>query len=64
MSVGNKKTLAAVLAAGGLSLVAAGVPVNCGDKLQVMWDDAIVDGSRTTAARLLHHPIYAGTAMV
>ncbi len=52
-----------------LALMAAcghciGAPVDCGDKLQVMWDDEIVDVSRTTATRLIHHPVYADTVMV
>lgn len=51
-------TCAAVAAFG-----AAATPVDVGSRLQVMWDDYVVDAERTTATRLLHHPVYAGTAM-
>lgn len=45
--------------------VAASVaaPVDVSDRLQVMWDDHVIDAKLTTASRLLHHPVYAGTVM-
>ena len=48
----------------GIAAVASSAaPIDVGNRLQVMWDDYIVDVERTTATRLLHHPVYAGTAM-
>jgi len=46
------------------SSAAAAAPIDVGTKLQVMWDDYVVDTNRTTAARVLHEPAYAGVAMV
>ena len=37
--------------------------VDVGSRLQVLWDDHIVDTDRTTASRLVHHPEYAGVAL-
>ena len=45
------------------TVVSLAAPVDVGDRLQVMWDDYVVDAEQTTATRLLHHPVYAGTAM-
>ena len=60
--IGWKRQTAILLALAAACRLAA-APVDCGDKLQVMWDDHVVDVSRTTALRLLHHPVYAGTVM-
>ena len=45
------------------AVVAVAAPINIGDRLQVMWDDHVVDSARSTASKLLHHPVYAGTVM-
>ena len=39
-------------------------PVDVGDRLQLLWDDLLVDASRTTADRLMHSPRFAETAHV
>ena len=48
---------------GIVAIVTSAAPIDVGNCLQVMWDDYVVDAERTTATRLLHHPVYAGTAM-
>ena len=37
--------------------------IEVGDRLQVMWDDHVVDNKLSTAAKRLHHPVYAGKVM-
>ena len=39
---------------------AANEAIQAGDRLQVLWDDAIIDRSATTAERILHQPQYVG----
>lgn len=54
----------AVAAAGFGALAGMAVPgatsVDVGGRLQVLWDDHVVDAGRTTAVRIQHHPQYAG----
>lgn len=38
-------------------------PQAIGEKLQVFWDDQIVDRAETTASRVAHRPEFAGTVM-
>ena len=38
-------------------------PIRVGSRLQVLWDDHIVDAERTTASRIVHQPEYVGVAM-
>ena len=38
-------------------------PIDVGSRLQVLWDDHVVDAEKTTARRVLHHPEFAGTVM-
>jgi len=45
------------------AVVSSAAPIDVGTKLQVMWDNRIVDTNATTAAHVLHHPVYAGVAM-
>ena len=52
----------AVRKALGLDVCAAN-PIDVGSRLQVMWDDCIIDAERTTASRMVHQPEYAGVAM-
>ncbi|MBE6396778.1 MAG: hypothetical protein E7046_07225 [Lentisphaerae bacterium] len=52
----------AVRAALGLDNGAA-KPIEAGSRLQVMWDDRVVDVAKTTASRVLHQPQFAGTVM-
>lgn len=50
-----------------LALVASGVAraaIDVGNDLQVMWDDHVVDVERTTATRLVHHPVFDQVVMV
>lgn len=49
--------------AGIVVVTLSAVPVDVGNRLQMMWDDHVLDVGRTTATRLLHHPVYAGTVM-
>ena len=58
-----RKTAAAVgaLFAG---LTAMSTPIDVGDRLQLLWDDHLVDAEKTTATRLMHTPRFAGTAYV
>ena len=52
----NKLMIASLsVAAFGLAAVAQ-EPVEVGDRLQVMWDDFVVDTEKTTARRVQHHP--------
>ena len=53
---------AAVVIGAAVSAAASEV-VNVGSRLQVLWDDHIVDTAQTTASRLVHHPEYAGVAL-
>ena len=41
----------------------AAKPIDVGSRLQVMWDDYIIDAERTTASRIVHQPEYVGVAM-
>ena len=52
----------AVCAALGLR-ECANAPVEAGNRLQVLWDDHVVDVERTTASRVVHQPEYVGVAM-
>ena len=45
----------------GLPILAAPGPVDIGDRLQLLWDDALADVGKTTAERLMHRPEFAGT---
>lgn len=47
--------------AGGRDLIET--PVEIGDRLEVFWDDAIVDRAATTAERRVHQPEFAGVVM-
>ena len=38
-------------------------PIDVGSRLQVLWDDFVVDAEKTTARRVLHHPEFAGSVM-
>lgn len=61
MRIGN---ILLAIAGIGLASVSFSATVECGDRLQVMWDDWIVDTNKTTAVRQLHQPTYAGVAML
>ncbi len=37
--------------------------LKAGDRLQVLWDDHVVDAAKTTASRVVHHPEFAGVVM-
>ena len=39
-------------------------PIDVGDRLQLLWDDHLVDAAKTTATRLMHTPRFAETAYV
>lgn len=53
-----------VFSVAALAMVAAiGAPLQIADRLQVMWDDHVVDVGRTTASRVVHQPEYVGVAM-
>ena len=41
----------------------AAKPLDAGSRLQVLWDDHVVDAEKTTASRVVHQPEYAGVAM-
>ena len=48
------------------ALVASSVmgdAIQVADRLQVLWDDHVVDVAKTTASRIVHHPEYVGVAM-
>lgn len=47
----------------GMSALSGQEPIEVGDRLQLLWDDAVVDTARTTATRVLHRPEYAGDVM-
>ena len=47
-----------------LAMCCGAAPIDVGSSLQVLWDDHVVDAAKTTAARMLHRPEYAGIAMV
>ena len=38
-------------------------PIEAGSRLQVMWDDHVVDAEKTTASRIVHHPEFVGSVM-
>jgi len=40
----------------------AEAPIEIGNRLQVLWDDVVVDTVKTTASRRLHAPSFAGVA--
>ena len=46
-----------------LGLIGGVMPVEAGNRLQVLWDDDVVDTEKTTASRVVHQPEYAGVAM-
>ncbi len=46
-----------------LATLVGAAAIDAGDRLQVMWDNHVVDAARTTAARVVHHPEYAGVAL-
>ena len=56
--------LAVVTAASGIAAQSDSAPVDVDRRLQVMWDDAVIDVSASTAPRLVHHPEFAGTVMI
>jgi len=37
--------------------------VDVGNRLQVLWDDHVLDAGQTTAVRIQHHPEYVGRAL-
>ena len=39
------------------------VQIDAGSRLQVLWDDHVVDAEKTTASQIVHEPQYAGVAM-
>ena len=43
--------------------VVASVPLDVGSRLQVLWDDHVVDAEKTTASQIVHQPEYVGVAM-
>lgn len=47
----------------GFKAFAAETSVDIGSELQLMWDDALVDTSRTTAQLVSHRPEFAGTVL-
>lgn len=53
-----------VILLGLLPVFASAQPVEIGDGLQVMWEDRVVDAAKTTAPRVLHHPVNRGTVMI
>ena len=53
---------AAQLAVGGVE-VGVAKPIDAGSRLQVLWDDHVVDAEKTTALRIVHQPEYVGVAM-
>ena len=60
----NKSGRTCLLAA--VALVAAsatGEVIRVADKLQVLWDDYVVDVEKTTASRVVHQPEYVGVAI-
>ena len=38
-------------------------PIDAGSRLQVLWDNHVVDAAKTTASLVVHQPEYAGVAM-
>ena len=60
----HKVNLAALAMGLAAALVVRAEPRTVGDDLQVLWDDDVVDTQATTATRVLHHPEYAGPALV
>ena len=38
-------------------------PIDVGNRMQVLWDDHVVDTEKTTASQIVHEPQYAGVAM-
>lgn len=42
---------------------ASGRPLEIGNGLQLLWDDAVVDSSGTTVSRMLHQPQFEGEVM-
>lgn len=38
--------------------------IDIGERLQVLWDDHIVETTHTTAERIVHHPEYDGTVLI
>ena len=47
----------------GLAGELCAAPINVGSRLQVLWDDHVVDAEKTTASQIVHEPQYAGVAM-
>ena len=46
-----------------MSVGASTPAIDVGDRLEVFWDDAVVDLRETTARRVVHQPEYVGVAM-
>lgn len=46
-----------------MSVGASTPAIDVGDRLEVFWDDAVVDLRETTAQRVVHQPEYVGVAM-
>ena len=58
----RRAVLCAALAVAAVATVGA-APADVGSRLQVLWDDFIVDTNLTTAPRLVHQPEYVGVAI-
>ena len=52
-------TFAGMLATGCI----CAAPIDVGSRLQVLWDDYVVDTAKTTASRVVHQPEYVGVSM-
>ncbi len=68
MYYGEMQRLMLLIAAGiyfaaAQVVVGASKPVDAGSRLQVLWDDHVVDVEKTTAQRVLHHPEFVGAVM-
>lgn len=55
---------AAFVVISAFTALAANAEIDIGSDLQVFWDDYIVDTNRTTATRLVHHPVFDQVVMV
>lgn len=53
-----------LIMATGLLLHSAATPIPIGSRLQVLWDDEVIDVEKTTAKAVLHHPEFDGVALV
>ena len=62
LALGAVLVVAAQFAVGDIDAGAA-KPIDAGSRLQVLWDDHVVDTAKTTASRVVHQPEYVGVAM-